>query len=60
MQTNATNRTITMFFGERNFDTLNDFDTLKRRLRRSRTGTLDFLINYYKQSENKRIQPIIL
>ena len=53
MQTNATNPTIAMFFGERNFDTLNDFDTLKRRLRRSRTGTLDFLINYYKQSENK-------
>tara|TARA_B100000424_G_scaffold256654_1_gene236840 strand:+ start:340 stop:489 length:150 start_codon:yes stop_codon:yes gene_type:complete len=49
-----------MFFGERNFDTLNDFDLLKRRLRRSRTGTLDFLINYYKTTERKRIQPIIL
>nr|HAD49916.1 hypothetical protein [Algoriphagus sp.] len=60
MQTNAQNKTITMFFGERNFDTLNDFDLLKRRLRRSRTGTLDFLINYYKTTERKRIQPIIL
>ena len=52
--------TITMYFGERHFDTLNDFDTLKRRLRRSRTGTLDFLLNYYHQSEKRRIEPVIV
>ena len=52
--------TITMYFGERNFDTLNEFDTLKRRLRRSRTGTLDYLLNYYKQTEKRRVEPIIL
>ena len=52
--------TITMYFGERNFETLNDFDTLKRRLRRSRTGTLDFLLNYYKQTEKRRVEPVIL
>ena len=52
--------TITIYFGERHFDTLNEFDTLKRRLRRSRTGTIDFLINYYKQSEKRRTQPVIL
>ena len=52
--------TITMYFGERHFDTLNDFDTLKRRLRRSRTGTLDFLLNYYQQNEKRRTQPVIL
>ena len=52
--------TITMYFGERHFDTLNEFDTLKRRLRRSRTGTLDYLINYYKQTEKRRVQPVIL
>ena len=51
--------TITIYFGERHFDTLNDFDTLKRRLRRSRTGTLDFLLNYYHQSEKRRMKPII-
>tara|TARA_B100000212_G_scaffold340814_1_gene322345 strand:- start:3114 stop:3296 length:183 start_codon:yes stop_codon:yes gene_type:complete len=60
MNTNAPKKTITMFFGQRNFDTLNDFDLLTRRLRRSRTGTLDFLINYYKTAEQKRVQPIIL
>ena len=52
--------TITIYFGERHFDTLNEFDTLKRRLRRSRTGTIDFLLNYYKQSEKGRTQPVIL
>ena len=52
--------TITIYFGERHFDTLNDFDSLKRRLRRSRTGTLDFLLKYYKQTEKRRVEPIIL
>ena len=52
--------TITIYFGERHFDTLNDFDTLKTRLRRSRTGTLDFLLNYYEQSEKRRVEPIVL
>ena len=52
--------TITIYFGERHFDTLNEFDTLKRRLRRSRTGTMDFLLNYYKQSEKRRTQPVII
>ena len=52
--------TITIYFGERHFDTLNEFDTLKRRLRRSRTGTIDFLLNYYKQTEKRRVEPVIL
>ena len=54
------NETITIYFGEKNIDTLNEFDTLKRRLRRSRTGTLDYLLNYYKQTEKRRVEPIIL
>ena len=54
------NESITIYFGERHFDTLNEFDTLKRRLRRSRTGTIDFLLNYYKQSEKRRTQPVII
>ena len=52
--------TITIYFGERHFDTLNEFDNLKRRLRRSRTGTIDFLLNYYKQTEKRRVEPVIL
>ena len=64
MKTNYPNspkkETITIYFGERHFDTLNEFDTLKRRLRRSRTGTIDFLLNYYKQTEKRRVEPVIL
>ena len=52
--------TITMYFGERHFDTLKEFDHLKKSLRRSRTGTLDFLLNYYHESEKRRVEPIIL
>ena len=51
--------TITMYFGERHFDTLREFDHLKKSLRRSRTGTLDYLINYYQQNEKRRVQPVI-
>ena len=64
MKTNYPNspkkETITIYFGERHFDTLNEFDTLKRRLRRSRTGTIDFLLNYYKQTEKRRVEPVII
>jgi len=49
-----------MYFGERHFDTLKEFDHLKKSLRRSRTGTLDYLLNYYKQTEKRRVQPVIL
>ena len=52
--------TITMYFGERHFDTLREFDHLKKSLRRSRTGTIDFLLNYYKQTEKRRVEPVIL
>ena len=52
--------TITIYFGERHFDTLNEFDTLKRRLRRSSTGTIAFLLNYYKQTAKRSTQPVIL
>ena len=51
--------TITIYFGERHFDTLNEFDTLKRRLRRSRTGVISYLLNYYEESEKRRVKPII-
>ena len=45
--------TITMYFGERHFDTLKEFDSLKKSLRRSRTGTLDYLLKYHNLNEKK-------
>ena len=52
--------TITMYFGERHFETLREFDHLKKSLRRIRTGTLDYLLNYYKQTEKRRVEPVIV
>ena len=52
--------TITMYFGERHFDTLKEFDSLKKSLRRSRTGVLKYLLDYHKENEKRRVQPIII
>lgn len=40
-------RTINLYFGERQSVTYDRFTTLSNKLRRSRTQTLDFLLNYY-------------
>ena len=41
-------RNINLFFGKRNQITLEKFDLLSDELRRSRTGTLDYLITHYE------------
>ena len=51
--------TITIYFGERHYEDKRKLDTLTKSLRRSRTGTLDYLINYYQQNEKRRVQPVI-
>ena len=40
-------RTINLYFGERQSVTYDRFTTLSNKLRRPRTQTLDFLLNYY-------------
>ena len=45
-------RNINLFFGKRNQTTLQKFDALSHQLRRSRTGTLDFLITHYEWFQN--------
>jgi len=47
-QANPDQTNINLFFGKRNQLTLKKFDTLSSQLRRSRTGTLDFLITHYE------------
>ena len=42
---------ITLFFGKRKQETLRKFNQLSNELRRSRTGTLDFLITHYEWYE---------
>lgn len=44
-------RTINLYFGEQHEDTLKRFDNLSTRLRRSRTQTLDYLLNYVECRE---------
>ncbi len=44
-------KSINLYFGDRNENTLTRFDTLSKRLRRSRTQTLDYLLNYWDLRE---------
>ena len=46
-RTGGVPRTINLYFGERQSVTYDRFTTLSNKLRRSRTQTLDFLLNYY-------------
>ena len=47
-------RNINLFFGKRNQTTLQKSDSLSHQLRRSRTGTLDYLITHYEWFQKKR------
>lgn len=44
-------KSINIFFGQKHQETFDEFETLSRSLRRSRTGTLHFLISHYKWYE---------
>ena len=45
---------INLFFGKRNQITLEKFDLLSEELRRSRTGTLDYLITHYEYTNRTK------
>lgn len=44
-------KSINLFFGQKHQETYEEFETLTRNLRRSRTGTLHFLLTHYKWYE---------
>ena len=44
-------KSINIFFGQKHQGTYEEFETLTRTLRRSRTGTLHFLLTHYKWYE---------
>ena len=48
-------KTINLFFGEKHLETLKEFDDLSRDLRRSRTGTLHFLLTHYRWYEKHKL-----
>lgn len=48
-------KTINLFFGQKHQDTLKEFDKLSHDIRRSRTGTLHFLLTHYKWYEKHKM-----
>ena len=47
--------TWNFYFGEKFPDTQRRFDAIASRQRRTRTGTLDFLVRYYEKSEERKL-----
>ena len=60
MKIKKTNLVTTLYFGERNMETKREFDQLSKELRRSRTGTLDYLLQYRKENEKRRTEPLFV
>lgn len=54
MKTSTAHKNVTVFFGTKHQQTLQEFDELSRDLRRSRTGTLHFLLTHYRWYEKHR------
>jgi hypothetical protein len=44
-------KSINLFFGQKHQETYEEFESLTKSLRRSRTGTLHFLLTHYKWYE---------
>lgn len=48
-------KSINLFFGTKHQETLEEFNELSKTLRRSRTGTLAFLLTHYRWYEKHRL-----
>ena len=46
-------KSISIFFGQKHQKTFEEFESLTRILRRSRRGTLHFLLSHYRLHENQ-------
>jgi hypothetical protein len=44
-------KSINIFFGNKHQETFEEFESLSKSLRRSRTGTLHFLLTHYRWHE---------
>jgi hypothetical protein len=47
-------KSINIFFGNKHQDTFDEFESLTQSLRRSRTGTIHFLLSHYKWYEKHK------
>ena len=52
---NAPYASVNLYFGEQHLETLQEFDDLSRAIKRSRTGTLHFLMTHYKWHEKYKL-----
>jgi hypothetical protein len=58
METKEHPQAINLFFGSRHSETLAEFDELTKHLRRSRTGTLHFLLSHYRWYEKHKLTSV--
>jgi len=54
MTINQDSRSINIFFGQKHQETFDEFESLAQSLRRSRTGTIHFLLSHYKWYEKHK------
>ena len=47
-------KVTSLYFGEKHLETLDEWTRLAEKLRRSRTAALDFLITFYKTTEENK------
>ena len=57
---NTTAESVNLYFGQQQRQTLRKFDQLSQKIRRSRTQTLDYLLEHYAQSEKARKLPNVI
>lgn len=55
LQVKQVSNTWNFYFGEKFQDTQRRFDAIASRQRRTRTGTLDYLVRYYEKNEERKL-----
>ena len=56
----TTHSTMNIWFGKKQLITRHKFDQLSQKIRRSRTGTLDYLLSYWETNEKQKNTPVVI
>ena len=51
---------MNIWFGKKQLITRHKFDQLSQKIRRSRTGTLDYLLSYWETNEKQKNTPVVI
>lgn len=54
------NKYSSLYWSEKYPNTQKRLDDVGRRFKRSRVGSIDFLLNYFEEGEKRRTTPILL